>query len=326
MKTKTFFSLIILIFAFSQILIAKEIKSVEEKTFPMKFGGSVTVVGDEGNITVKAWDKEEVYLKITRRVWERNERKAEELMAELEVDIRHSGNRLFVKEVDLHDRHNFRFSDIFNRDKWNRNYQIDYELTVPKEIDLKIENDEGDVDVTGIAGRLKLNIDEGNLFLQDLGAVQADIQIDEGDLECRNVQGSTSTFYVHVDEGAVRFTECQFAEFEVKSDEGDVVLTKLTVKDCDLDSDEGDIEADIKILPEGRCRMQTDEGDILIRLPEVPNLKIRAETAEGRIRSDFDVSIRSWGDDGEKMDAVLGQNLARLDVYADEGNIIIKRK
>ena len=48
-----------------------EVSRVEEKTFKMSADGSVSVIGDEGCIEVKGWDKEEVYLKMTKRAWGR---------------------------------------------------------------------------------------------------------------------------------------------------------------------------------------------------------------------------------------------------------------
>jgi len=77
MKTKYVFCLLSCILFFCQSLLGGELKSEEEKTFKMKSGGSITIIGDEGPIKINSWDKQEVYIKITKRVWGRNSRRAE---------------------------------------------------------------------------------------------------------------------------------------------------------------------------------------------------------------------------------------------------------
>jgi len=306
MKTKYVFCLFTCTLFFYQSLLGGELKSEEEKTFKMKSGGSITIIGDEGTIKISSWDKQEVYLKITKRVWDRNSRRAEEIMENLEVEIEHSGNRLYIREIDVHEH--FRFSNIFHSDKWRRHseHQVDYDLKVPREINLKIENDEGNVEISEITGSLRL-------------------RLDEGDLVCKNVRGASSTLFVNIDEGSVRLSDCEFATIDLESDEGDFILNGLVIKDGDLQSDEGDIEADFSLLADGRCKMRTDEGDIFILVPEDFNAQLRFQAREGRIRTDFPVSVKRWGDEGEKLDDVLGEGSARLSVSTEEGNITLKK-
>ncbi|MFQ5636477.1 MAG: DUF4097 domain-containing protein [bacterium] len=297
---------------------------MEEHTFDIKPGAKIILIGDEGNIVVSSWDKNEVQLKITKRVWERSQKRAEKLLDELEVTIDHSPNRLFIRERDIH-KNRRDFWDLFDSDKWTR-YQIDYELSVPEEIDLNIENDEGDVEVEGISGRLKCQVDEGNIVLNDLSSVRIDVDLDEGHLICKNIQGKHSSLFADIDEGFVRLSNSEFKELDINSDEGDLILKNLVIEYCTLSTDEGDIEATMELAAEGRCKMKTDEGDIHFVLPENVDVELRLETAEGRIRSEFPVSVRRSGDDGERVDDRLGQGLASISAFTDEGNIILAKK
>jgi len=325
MKTKYVFCLFTCTLFFYQSLLGGELKSEEEKTFQMKSGGSITIIGDEGTIKISSWDKQEVYLKITKRVWDRNSRRAEEIMENLEVEIEHSDNRLYIREIDVHEH--FRFSNIFHSDKWRRHseHQVDYDLKVPREINLKIENDEGNVEISEITGSLRLRLDEGDVILKNLESSKIDVVVDEGDLVCKNARGASSTLFVNIDEGSVRLSDCEFATIDLESDEGDFILNGLVIKNGDLQSDEGDIEADFSLLADGRCKMRTDEGDIFILVPEDFNAQLRFQAREGRIRTDFPVSVKRWGDEGEKLDDVLGEGSARLSVSTEEGNITLKK-
>ncbi|MFQ5486011.1 MAG: DUF4097 family beta strand repeat-containing protein, partial [Desulfobacterales bacterium] len=285
------------------------------------------LVADDGAVIVKSWDKAEAFLKITKRVWARSESSANEILEQLRIDIDHSDGRLEIREISTHDQ--FRFSSIFNSDKWHRHFehQIDYELTVPNEINLRIENDEGNVEITQITGRLSVKIDEGDVLLNDLESTEIDVSVDEGDLLCKNIRGDGSSLHVDIDEGSVRLSSSEFASLDLESDEGDFILDGVTLREGDFQSDEGDIEADIRLLPGGRCKVRTDEGDIFLRILDDIAMQLRLQTREGRIRSDYPLSVKRWGEEGEKLDGILGQGhaMARLRVYTEEGNIVLKK-
>lgn len=313
--------------ALSQTAFAGEARSEEEKTFSINPGGSVSLTGDDGNIRVQAWEKPEVRLKITKLVWHPDKERAQELLDELEVEVTHSEDRLRIRERDLkHDRH-FRFSDLFDPDAWDGlGYEVDYDLTVPMEIDLQIEHDEGDIEIAGVRGRLRLTVDEGEVILNDLETIEADIRGDEVDVEASNISGASTVMYIRVDEGRVRLQDGRFQRVDVRSDEADILLENMSLSKCDLETDEGDVEAQLEIISDGECRIQTEDGDVLLTLSEAPNLKFTGETREGRIRSDFSASVERWRNEGEKVDMTLGDGQARVDVYTHEGDIIIRRR
>lgn len=316
-----------LILAFNQIGFAAEVRSEEEKTFPMKPGGSVTLIGDDGSIQVAAWDKQEVQLKITRRLWHPDKARAEEWLADLEVDISHSENRLRIKERDLEHHDDFRLSDLFNPDAWGGlGYEVDYDLMVPTEIDLRIELDEGNVDVTGIRGRLRLTLDEGEVVLSDLESIETDIRGDEVEVEARRIRGDSTAMYIRYDEGRVRVQEARLQRLDIRSDEGDILLDDVTLSRCDLESDDGDIEARLEITVDGDGRIQTEDGDVLLTLSESASLTFTGETREGRIRSDFAASVERGRYEGERIDLTLGDGQARFEVYTHEGDIMLRRR
>jgi len=149
-----------------------EVKKTYEKKFPMEAGGQLTVRGDEGFIKVTSWDKPEVHLVWTKRIWIQNGQQAEKLLDLVEVRINQTGNRLNIKVVEPEHYRNFNFWDIFDPDTWGghnfRSPVVDFELTVPREIDLSLTNDEGDVSVTSIEGDVAIEVDEGDIELSDI--------------------------------------------------------------------------------------------------------------------------------------------------------------
>lgn len=312
--------------ALNQAVFGGEVSSEEEHSFPVKATSSVILNSDDGDIHLEAWDKEEVHLKIIKRVWHPDRERAQQLLDELEIDISHTTGRLRIIEKDLEHSRNFRFSDLFNPDAWDGlGYEVDYELMVPAEVDLRIEHDEGRIEITGLRGQLRLALDEGTLLLNDLETSETDIRADEVDIEANNISG-TSMMYIRMDEGRVRVRKSRFQRLDIRGDESDILLENITLTECDIETDEGDVEADFEILSEGDCRVQSEDGDILLTFSDRANLKFSGETHEGRIRSDFKAAVERRRNDGERVDFTLGTAQARVEVYNHEGDIILRKR
>lgn len=321
---------LLLIMGTAAVAWSTEVSRVEEKTFKMSADGSVSVIADEGRIEVKAWDKEEVYLKMTKRAWGRNKREAEHLLDLIEVRIQESRDQLIIKEVDRrHDSH-FNFFDFFDGDFWRekgwRSGVVDFELTVPRRVQLKLQCDEGDVNVTGTEGRLKIDVDEGDVDLEDVSSEHVNIWVDEGDVTLSHVRDQGEGFWkVETDEGIIVVEDGDVYEVDVSTDEGEIILRRVKAFRFWLSTDEGDIQTDFQPMNQGNYRIETDEGDVEIFVPEETNLRVKLETGEGRIESDFDLSTRSR-EDGEVMEGQIGQNRGMLKTYTDEGDVLFRSK
>lgn len=305
-----------------------EARKVEEKTFDFSMDGNISLTADDGSITIRTWDKEKVYLKMTMRAWGRNRREAERLLDEVEVRIQEGRNRLVIKvhEHDYDD--NFNFFDIFDGEFWRehrwRGGIVDFELTVPKRVNLKLRTDEGDIDVQGTEGKLTIDVDEGNVDVEDVLSNNVQIGVDEGDISLYNVIGQDDGFVkIDSDEGAIFIEDTEMGDVDVRTDEGEIDLRSVQTPRFWLTTDEGDIRADLRPMKDGSYRMESDEGDLEIFMPKNVNLQVRLQTYEGRIDSDFDLSIRGH-DDGESMEGVIGRNEGMLRAYTDEGDIVIR--
>ena len=305
-----------------------EARKVEEKTFDFDMDGNISLTADDGSIVIRSWDKEKVYLKMTMRAWGRNRREAERLLDEVEVKIQEGRKRLVIKvrEHDYDDH--FNFFDIFDGEFWRehrwRGGIVDFELTVPKRVNLKLRTDEGDIDVQGTEGKLTIDVDEGNVDVEDVLSNNVQIGVDEGDISLYHIIGRDDGFVkIDSDEGAIFIEDTEMGDVDVRTDEGEIDLRNVQTPRFWLTTDEGDIRADFQPVKNGSYRMESDEGDLEIFMPLNVNLQVRLQTYEGRIDSDFDLSIRDH-DDGESMEGVIGRNEGMLRAYTDEGDIAIR--
>ncbi|MDZ7290920.1 MAG: DUF4097 domain-containing protein [candidate division KSB1 bacterium] len=309
---------------------ADEISKTEEKTFDFKPGGRVQVVGDAGYLRVESWDKNEVFLRYTKRVWEARRRDAERRMEDLQVEITVQPDQLTIRQIPGFQRERFTFFDLFDPDRWGHtrhSARIDFELRVPRQCNLVLESDEGDITVRHIEGEVQIDSDEGNVDLENLSMGKVVVATDEGEIECRDSQLGDHRLALSSDEGTIRVTDLSGRSLSAEADEGDIVLMRINATSGKLSTDEGDVELDAARFDEGEWNITTDEGDVDLFLPTNADVEITLESRDGNIRSDF--SLTRVSEENEHLDrrtGRLGNGRGKLEVQTDEGDINLRRR
>lgn len=316
-------------FIFSLHAMAVEVSKTEEKTYKLDKGGLVSILADDGDIEITSWNKNEVKVKMTMRAWGRSRREAQRQLDDLEVRVQSDRDRLIIREVTRGRDNDFNFFDIFEEEFWrNKNWRdgsIDFELIVPREVALRIRSDDGNVQVTDTKGKLVIELDEGDVEIDNVISEHIQVEVDEGDIDFTDVMHEeTGLWKINADEGNIYLKNGISQEVDVSTDEGEIHLYSVQCLRFWLSTDEGDIEVEIDPMVDGKYRMETDEGNIEIAVPEKANIEFDLETYEGRIDSDFNLSIRGR-DDGEVLDDIMGRADALLKGFTDEGDIVLRR-
>ena len=127
-----------------------------EKTFNVTTRPVVSVRNDNGKITVKSWQKNEVQVV------------AEHASDKVEVDADQRGNRI---DITTH---------VLNQSLTSDELKADFEINVPEETELQIRNDKGNVVVVRVSGDMTFE------------TVLADVSLEEvaGYLVVKTVSGS----------------------------------------------------------------------------------------------------------------------------------------
>ncbi len=305
-----------------------EMKKTTVKTFPMEFGGQISIKGDEGFIKIKSWDKSEVQLTMTKRARGRTDKESEQILEHMQVDIESFNDRLVIKVIPLREDRNHSLWDLLDPDTWGRSIRsarVDFELYVPNEINLSLINDEGDVEVESINGDVDIDVDEGDILLKDIVFKTMKLHADEGEINGHNLTNSGGRLTIDVDEGDVMVEKLSVQRFKLDCDEGNVSLRTLQCKTCNIRTDEGDVDIEPILGDNDRYYITADEGDISFYLPSQPNVSLDLETEDGRIRSDFDLNIKRKNNRQQcRQELGTGGNI--LEIYTDDGNIYIRTK
>jgi hypothetical protein len=308
----------------------QELTKTEERTFDFNPGGKVQVTGDAGYIRVEPWDKNEVFLRYTKRVWESRRRDAERRLEDLQVEINDQPGQLSIRQISEFKEKKRDFFDLFDPDRWGHtrhSARIDFELRVPRQCHLILESDEGDVTVRSIDGEVRIDSDEGNVEVENLSHGDVSVQTDEGEIECRNLQLDDGRLSLGSDEGTIRASDVVARSVLGETDEGGFVLLRITAGGGKLSSDEGDVELEATRFDEGTWNITADEGDVELFIPANADAEIDLESKDGSIRSDFTLTrVSDEHDRTERRRGRLGEGRGRLEVYTDEGDINLRRR
>lgn len=117
-----------------------------------------------GDVDINNWDKNQVVIDVVITVDHRNEDKAKELIEYIQVDISQDGNT--IKAITTIDnkfsKWNFTFSDN------KKEFSIDYDIKIPKNIKLNLENKYGNVFINEIYGHAIVDVKYGNLKINKI--------------------------------------------------------------------------------------------------------------------------------------------------------------
>jgi len=111
-----------------------------------------------GNVNINNWDKNQVSIDVIIKIDHKDEERAKELLNYINIEFSKEGNTLkAITTIDEKFNKGFTWSDN------NKEFSINFEVKIPKNIQLNLENKYGDVFINEIIGHAILSVKYGNL-------------------------------------------------------------------------------------------------------------------------------------------------------------------
>jgi DUF4097 and DUF4098 domain-containing protein YvlB len=179
------------------------------------------------------------------------------------------------------------------------NCDVSYEIRVPRGVKVVVDDDSGDVHVTGTDGLIDVSASSGDVRLEDdSGAVNVDES--SGDVRMIDVTGSA----------------------RVKSSSGEINATGLT-KNVDFYAASGDVTAKFASFNDvDTVRMRTASGSITLDVPRSFGARITATTDSGSLDSNMKLPIQDH-DSGSDLSVAVGSGKTTVKLVAASGDISI---
>jgi len=169
----------------AQVKVSKKV----DKTYKMTNAGELHLENKYGNINLYGWDKSEMHVVISIKVNHRKKDNAKDLLNRISPVIRESDNYVAIS-YEIAEKNQGWFGNFFDKANpfdFNRsNIQIDYTVYMPSKAELEVTNTFGDVIIEGWKGKLKGQIEHGDIWLNE-NLNNADIDIKYGKLRARSI-------------------------------------------------------------------------------------------------------------------------------------------
>lgn len=151
---RTILSLIATV-AFAGVAYADRLQEPFDRTLEVRAGTPVSIDNVNGRITVTAWDQPRVRIHAVRKAESR------EVLDKLSIDVRQSSSGVAIETRMPKRSDGGGFLDfLFGNDG---NASIDYDVTVPRSTDLKVENTNGSITASDVAGVIDLSTTNGRI-------------------------------------------------------------------------------------------------------------------------------------------------------------------
>ena len=303
---------ILFLIAFASVSFAAQVQEVEEKSFPLVEEGSVSVKNVAGEILIHAWDEEEVKMVATKWARALTERRAEELLEAIEINIT-------VREDSLEINTEFPW--------WKKldptsSVRVDYELWVPLSAEVSAQSVSGSIQVVERENDVWAKTISGTLKIEGIvGDVEA--KTTSGAIEVRDVEGES--ILADSTSGKVTLEEIE-GIIEAHSVSGRVKIEDSKGAAKSVRTTSSGIWVELKEITEAVSTMllTSISGDVTLLLPQDISADIEAKTTSGRIRSEFKVMVESEIEK-RSLRGTIGEGGIKITLKTISGDISLEK-
>jgi hypothetical protein len=235
-------------------------------------GAGLMIKNKFGDVKCQVWDESSVSIVVTVKVDASSQEKANKVFDKIDVDI--SGTRMKVQGITTVENIN------------NANFSIDYEIRLPRWVNIDLNNQFGDIYVDETEGQTKINLEYGSMEAVAFNGSQTNLTMKFSDAEA----GYMKSGDINV----------EYGEWELKGSENiklysrfsEITLDKVAVLNLDSQYDEVNVGSAGQVIAISRfSELSFDkinvDFDFDIEYGEVDVDYISATFKTGKVRNTF---------------------------------------
>jgi DUF4097 and DUF4098 domain-containing protein YvlB len=261
-----------------------------DTTITVTQGTRLSVENQGGDITVKAWDRNQV------RVQASHSRRTH-------IDIQLAGAVLTLEA---------------EADRGPAN-MVDYVITVPAWMALSLEGMYATVDVKGSRGSISVETLDGDITV-DGGAESVKLASVQGRIELSNARGRIELNSVSESIEASGLSGDILAE----TVSGDIVIARSDARSIEMQTVSGELIYDGKVIDGGHYSLLTHSGNIAVSVPEGTNATVATAVGSGDVRATFPLPA-SERPSRRRQTFRLGSGSATVELETFSGSIHLMR-
>ena len=234
---------------FAQLASAATLKQTVDKTFDVRPGATVQLTNVNGRVTVKAWDQPRVKVVAVKEV-ETDRDQLQKAMSELRVEFAQRDGGLVITTRYPNEGSHSVFDWILGNDI---DAQVTYDVTVPRNMNVDVENTNGGIYLSDVTGKHDLDTTNGKISVTRCA----------GSLDASTTNGG-------IDAELTRVSKGQPMRFETTNGRIEVALPADFAADIDASTTNGSIKTDLPIatrsIDDNSLRGTINGGGTSIRL------------------------------------------------------------
>lgn len=265
------------------------------KTVRIGRNGAVDVSNVSGDIVVTGGGGDEVRIEAVKRARARGgDSDAKALLDDLRIEVTELPNRVEVRT-------------IYPRNRRNYSGSVDYTITMPNGASANVRSVSGDVRVTNVRGELRVEsvsgqiVTSGSTRLSLVKTVSGDIDVSDASAEGEVTVSTVS--------GSLLARGLKARSIDLGSVSGDVTLTNVTCERATVKTVSGNAEYSGPLARSGRYEITAHSGNVRLAIAGSTGFELEATTFSGDVRSDFPLTLRAGGDEGERRGRRMNRSI-----------------
>lgn len=234
---------------FAHVASAATLKQTIDKTFDVRPGADLALTNVNGRVTVKAWDQPRVKVVAVKEV-ETDRDQLQKVMNELRVEIQPRNGGLVITTHYPNEGSHTIFDWILGNDI---DAQVTYELTVPRTMNVDVENTNGGIYLSDVTGKHELDTTNGKISVERCA----------GSLDATTTNGGIEAELTRVSQG-------QPMRFETTNGRIEVAVPANFAADIDASTTNGSIKTDLPVATksagDNSLRGKINGGGTLLRM------------------------------------------------------------
>lgn len=326
--------------------------------FSMTNAGQLHLENKYGTVNLYGWDKDNISISVVITASHRKKQNAEDLLKRIRPVINDAENFVDIS-YEIAEKSDGFFAKYFNKanpfDFDRSNIQIDYTIYLPKKAELDINNKFGDVLIEDWKGKLRANVEHGDIWInEDLAKADVDLsygklrgqsiaygafRLKNGGLNMANAQSlriNSSGSYINIDN--VSALEFYSNKDEVTIEEagniyGTLKFTNVKIglltKDIDLTMKIADFRVDQITNPKSVIAIEQESSEVSLNIAKFPH-QFNAILEQGLVRlpksfTDVESTMLDKGRRIREIDATYGkQPEGKITITGKKGIVLLK--
>ncbi len=247
---------------------ATEVDRSFNQRFEVSPGARLQLEHADGEVVITPWGQDAIEVDVRYRVEYRRVGLGTDPDLEVRFEQRGEVVRVIGKEKSVGGVGFFSMNEI----------EYIYRVSAPAYVELELEGEDGDVEIGGWQGAIKLRGEDGDVRLSDLRVPSLRLDIEDGDVKIEGVEGEIE---LEIEDGDVDLRDCRGERIRVDSEDGSVRLDHCS-GNFDLSTEDGDL--DLSGLRAGKLEVHTSDGRVEIGLDSgVGELDLEVSAEDGDV-------------------------------------------